>query len=525
MPTPSDEDRYGSSKTHNLFGVPVQRAVFLPAAFVILLLVAFGTLYPDELEAGASFVQDAIANNLGWFYLLAMNAFLVLALYLIFSRFGSIRLGGEDERPEFSNWGWYSMLFAAGTGVGLLFYGVAEPISFFGEPPFGEAETEQAARDALAHSFFHWGLHGWSMYGLVGLALGYFCYNRGLPLTVRSAFVPLLGDRVKGVIGNGIDAMAAIGTLIGVAVSLGLGVRQMNTGLEHAYGLPDNIGVQLGLIAAITGVAMLSVLSGLAKGIQRLSKLALIIGALLLLYVAIVGPTQFLFHALLESAGVYLQQIFSLGTYTEAFKPPEEENWQNEWTLFYFAWWISWSPFVGMFIARVSKGRTLREYLLGVLLVPTLVSMLWLTVMGGSALFSELYEGTALIDAVDEDPALGYFVFLENFQVPEWMVLASMTLMIAAVAIFFVTSSDSGSLIIDIISSGGDQDPPKITRIFWATMEGLVAGILLMAGGLEALQSVATISGLPFAFILLLMCMGLYLSLRRNEHPSSSGKQ
>ncbi|MCC5882126.1 MAG: BCCT family transporter [Halomonas sp.] len=518
MPTRSDSDRYGSSTRHNLFGVPVHRAVFLTSATVILALVIFGVVMPNRLEAGAETVQEAIADNLGWFYLLAMNAFLILAIYLIFSRYGDVRLGGEDERPEFSTWGWFSMLFAAGTGVGLLFYGVAEPLSFFADPPFGEAETEQAASDALVHSYFHWGVHGWSMYGLVGLSLCYFCYNRGLPLTIRSAFTPLLGSkRVEGPIGNGIDAMAAAGTLIGVAVSLGLGVRQINTGLEHAYGIPDNIGVQIALIAGITTVALLSVLSGLAKGIQRLSKLALLIGAALVAYVLLFGPTQFIFNSMLQSLGNYINEIPSRGTFTEAFNSPDEESWQNDWTLFYFAWWISWSPFVGLFIARVSRGRTLRQYLLGVLLVPTLTSVLWLTVMGGSALYRELFEAAGLVDIVEDDPELAFFMFLDHFQMPEWVVTTSMTLMIATVAIFFITSSDSGSLIIDIITSGGDPHPPKTTRVFWAVMEGVVAAVLLTAGGLEALQAVATISGLPFAVILLLMCAGLYLGLRRNE--------
>ncbi|WP_445158441.1 BCCT family transporter [Halomonas sp. E14] len=523
MPTHSDADRYGSAKRHNLLGVPVHRAVFLTAAAVILLLVIVGVTVPDRMQQGAEAVQEAIADYFGWFYLLAMNAFLVLALYLIFSRYGSVRLGGEDERPEFSNWGWFSMLFAAGTGVGLLFYGVAEPLSFFSEPPFGEAESEQAARDALVHSYFHWGLHGWSMYGLVGLSLCYFCFNRGLPLTIRSAFTPLLGrKRVEGPIGNGIDALAAAGTLIGVAVSLGLGVRQINTGLEHAYNIPSNLGVQIALIAGITSVALISVLTGLAKGIQRLSKLALLFGALLVLYVLVLGPTAFIFNAMLESLGSYLNQIPSRGTYTEAFNPPDAERWQNDWTLFYFAWWISWSPFVGLFIARVSRGRTLREYLLGVLLVPTLTSILWLTVMGGSAIYRELYEASGLANIVHDEPELAFFLFLDNFQVPDWLVLTSMTLMIATVAIFFVTSSDSGSLIIDIITSGGDPHPSRVTRVFWAIMEGLVASILLTAGGLEALQAVATISGLPFAVILLLMCAGLYVGLRRCEHPGRS---
>ncbi|MAM00402.1 MAG: choline transporter [Alteromonadaceae bacterium] len=520
----SRKKRYGNP-AKKLFGIAIHRPVFIPAAFLIFTLALSGVLAPQYLGDSAKSLQEAIANNLGWFYLVAMNVFLGFAVYLIFSRYGDVRLGGDNVRPEFSNWGWYSMLFAAGTGVGLLFYGVAEPVSFFGAPPFGEPETEQAARDALVHSYFHWGFHGWSMYALVGLSLGFFCYNRGLPLTVRSAFQPLLGDRLEGPWGNLIDIIAVVGTLTGVAVSLGLGVKQINTGLEQVFGLPNNTGVQLGLIAGITAAATASVVTGLAKGIQLLSKLAMLLGGALVVYVVFFGPAQFLFHALVESIGAYLQQIPSRGTYLEAFKPPGSPDWQNQWTLFYFAWWISWSPFVGMFIARVSLGRTLREYLLGVLLVPTAVSMIWLTSMGGSALYSELYGDSNLVSVLQEDVVMGFFVFLENFDVPHWLSLISMSLLIMVVCIFFVTSSDSGSLVIDILSSGGDTNPPTPTRVFWALLEGTIAAVLLVAGGLVALQSVATIAGLAFAIVILLMCMGLYLGLKRDGARYQKGRQ
>ncbi len=510
-------NRYGDAKRGNLLGMAVHRAVFVPAATLILSLVIFGAVAPGQLQTAAEAVQQKIANNLGWFYLVAMNVFLGFALYLIFSRFGEIRLGGKDARPEFSNWGWYSMLFAAGTGVGLLFYGVAEPLAFYAAPPFGTERTAEAARDALVHSYFHWGLHGWSMYALMGLALAFFSYNRSLPLTVRSAFEPLLGERVRGGIGNLIDVVAAAGTLVGVAVSLGLGVKQVNSGLQYTFGVPSNMGVQLALIAGITAVATVSVVTGLSAGIQKLSKLAIVIGAVLSAYVLLIaGPTQQLLHAMVEGVGTYLSELPTRSTYAEAFKQTEGGgSWQNRWTLFYFAWWISWSPFVGMFIARISRGRTVREYMLGVLLGPTAVSILWLTVMGGSALHHELYGTGGLVEAVQADVARGSFALLESFEVPRWLGLISMMLLIIAVAIFFVTSSDSGSLVIDIITSGGDPNPQTVTRIFWATLEGVVAAILLIAGGLKALQAVATIAGLPFVVIILVMCGSLYLGLCR----------
>ncbi|WP_148863707.1 BCCT family transporter [Marinobacter fonticola] len=511
----SDKGRYGSTRKNNLMGIPVQRRVFIPAALIIMGLALAGIVVPSQLESGAKVVQDAIANGMGWFYLLAMNVFLIFALYLIFGRYGDIRLGGVDRRPDFSSWGWYSMLFAAGTGVGLLFYGVAGPVSFFANPPFGEPQTEQAARDALVHSFFHWGFHGWSMYALVGLAMGFFCYNRDLPLTVRSAFYPLLGERVNGRLGAAIDVVAVVGTLFGVAVSLGLGVEQMNTGLAETFSLPQNKYMQVGLIGGVTAIATISVVTGLDQGIQKLSKLAMVTGGILGLYVLIAGPTQFLFHAMIESVGSYIQQIPSRGTYAEAFKSPDATQWQNEWTLFYFAWWISWSPFVGMFIARISRGRTIREYMLGVLFVPTIVSMVWLTIMGGTALYGELYQGSNLAPTITSNAAKGTFQFLQNFPVPEWVSLGSMMVLIATVAIFFITSSDSGSLVIDIITSGGDLNPPTSTRVFWAILEGVVASVLLVAGGLKALQSVATIAGFPFVILLLLMCLGLLVGLKQ----------
>jgi choline/glycine/proline betaine transport protein len=522
QPVPKQQTRYGSAQRNNLMGMAVNRGVFVPAALVILALACFGALLPKQLESGADLIQRTLADNFGWFYILAMNIFLVFALFLVFSRFGRIRLGGPDARPEFSDWGWYSMLFAAGTGVGLLFYGLAEPISYFAAPPFGEPRSPEAAREALVQSYFHWGLHGWAMYGLVGLALCFFAYNRGLPLTVRSAFQPLLGKRVEGPIGHAIDVLAVTGTLLGVAVSLGLGTQQLNTGLNETFNVPSSMVVQLILIAVITTAASISVVTGLSGGIQKLSKLAILIGAVMIVYVTVVGPTRFLFDAMIESLGSYIQQIPSRGTYLEAFKAPDAGGWQNRWTLFYFAWWISWSPFVGMFIARISRGRTLRQYLIGVLLVPTGVSILWLTALGGSALYQALYDSSLVVEVVNADVALGSFVFLEFLDVPRWMALTSMTLLVGAVAIFFITSSDSGSLVIDIISSGGDPDPPTAGRIFWAVAEGGVAAVLLVAGGLKALQSVAVIAGLPFVILVLLMCLGLYLGLRDSVREAAS---
>jgi choline/glycine/proline betaine transport protein len=392
---------------------------------------------------------------------------------------------------------------------------VAEPVLHFATPPVGEGGTVEAARNAMQLSFFHWGLHAWAIYAVMGLALAYFSFRRGLPLTVRSALYPLIGDRIYGWMGHVVDIFAVFGTMFGVATSLGLGVMQVNAGLNYLLGIEMGIDVQLALIAGITLLATASVVSGINAGIRRLSELNLALAILLMVFVLVVGPTVFLLQATMQNTGAYLSDIVSKTFTLYAYQPNE---WIGGWTLFYWGWWISWSPFVGMFIARVSRGRTIREFVIGVLLVPSGFTFLWFTVFGNTALAMQL-DGTAqMVDAVQADVAVALFQFLGHLPLAS----ISMTIATLLVVTFFVTSSDSGSLVIDIITSGGEPEPPVWQRVFWALMEGLVAAVLLLAGGLAALQTGAIASGFPLALILLVVCYGLFTALRHEVQRQES---
>jgi len=485
----------------------VQPAVFYPAAGLIGTFVLASILFTERMEASFGSVQTFIATYFGWFYILSVAFFLFFVLWLAFSRYGSIRLGANDSRPEFSRLTWFSMLFSAGMGIGLLFWSVAEPIMHFSDPPTGEGGTPQAAIRALNITYFHWGLHPWAIYSLVGLCLAYFTYRRGLPLTVRSVFYPLLGDRIYGPLGHAVDVIAVVGTLFGVATSLGLGATQINAGFNHVFGLPEGIGVQMALIAGITLIATISVVSGVHVGIRRLSEFNIIVAVLLCIFLFIAGPTLFILKLWVQSSGYYLQHLLETTLWTSTFSDPA---WQASWTIFYWGWWISWAPFVGMFIARISKGRTIREFVLGVLLVPTVVGFLWIAIFGGSAIYLELFTETSIAAAVQESVPVAMFELFQNFPFGMVASLAATLLVIT----FFVTSSDSGSLVIDIITSGGYANPPVLTRVFWAVLEGLVAAILLYAGGLIALQTAAITTGLPFCAIMLLMAWSLTRALR-----------
>ena len=455
---------------------------------------------------------NGISTNAGWFFTLTVNLILLFILYLMFSQYGNIRLGGDDAEPEFSTLSWFAMLFSAGMGIGLLFYGVAEPMFHFQSPPIPAGSASETARNAMRYTFLHWGLHPWAVYALVALALAFFSFNKNQPLSIRSIFYPLLGDRINGGWGNLIDILATIATLFGVATSLGFGVQQINAGLNHLFRLPQNNIVQLLLIAGITSIATISVVRGLDAGIKKLSELNIWLAAGLLLFVLISGPTLFIMNGFIENIGAYLQSFAQISTWNETF---ENTNWQNNWTVFYWAWWIAWSPFVGMFIARVSKGRTIREFLMGVLCIPTLVTFLWITVFGNSALFIELFKDGNLAEAVTENVPLSLFLLLEHFP------LSSVTSILGVLVVvsFFVTSSDSGSMVIDIITAGGHPDPPVPQRLFWAILEGVVAGALLLSGGLAALQSAVITTGLPFAVVLLVLCLSLKKGL--NEYTGA----
>ena len=505
-PIPEDnfqepEDRKGINKYFD-----IHAPVFWPAAIITVLFIAITLIVGEPMEAVFDSLQAGISDYAGWFFIICVNVFLFFCLYLAFSRTGDIRFGGKDAQPEFSTLAWFSMLFSAGMGIGILFWSVAEPMYHFESPPFGEGGTVESAQTAMNMTFLHWGLHAWGIYALVGASLAFFAFNRNLPLTIRSVFHPLLGDRIHGPIGNTIDVIAVVATLFGLATSLGFGVQQVNAGINYLFGIEVSVTTQVILIIGITLAATGSVVLGIDKGVRVLSEINIRIAGVFLVFMIILGPTLYIFDGFVQNTGYYLQNVIRLGFWTENYQQTE---WQNSWTVFYWAWWISWSPFVGMFIARISRGRKVREFILGVLIIPSLLTFLWLSAFGGSGLYIELQGIAEIGDAVQENVATALFVLLEQFP---WPFVSSLVGVILVV-FFFVTSSDSGSLVVDSITSGGKLDAPVGQRIFWANAEGAVAAVLLLGGGLSALQTAAITTGLPFAFVLLIMCYSLYKGL------------
>ena len=488
----------------------VQPSVFIPSAFIIIAFIAITLIVGKPMEKVFTAIQDGISNNTGWLFILVVNFFLLFMIYLAFSKYGEIRLGGQEAVPEFKRSAWFAMLFSAGMGIGILFWSVAEPVFHFLEPPISDPKTVAASEESMNFSFLHWGLHAWGIYALVGMALAFFSFNRKMPLAIRSVFYPIFGDRIHGPLGNVIDVLATIATVFGLATSLGFGVKQVNSGLNYLFDVTISPEVQVVLIIVITLMATGSVVSGLDSGVKRLSELNINLGAVLLVFVIIFGPTVFILDSFGQNLGTYVESFFYQSFWAESY---QRTSWQNDWTIFYWAWWISWSPFVGMFIARISVGRTIREFVLGVLIVPTLLTFLWLTAFGGTAVFLELEGMGSVASVIKDDVALSLFALLENFP------LAGVTNILAILLIvsFFVTSSDSGSLVVDMFTSGGKLQTPLYQRVFWAFSVGGVAAVLLLGGGLKALQTAAITTGLPFALILLIMSRSLFKGLR-TEH-------
>ena len=479
------------------------QVTFWSAGFLAVFIAL--SVFVDGTQDVFSAILDFINEKLGWFYILDFNIFVLVALYFAFTRFGKIKLGGPFARPEFSTPSWYAMLLSAGLGIGLMFWGVAEPIFHYTSPPplFDvEPGTAEAGKAALATTYLHWGVHGWALYGLVALALGFFAYNRGLPLTFRSIFYPILGKKIYGGWGNAIDILTVIATLFGLATSLGFGAQQAAAGLNKLFGLPSGTGFQIVLILVITGLATISVVAGLDAGVKRLSELNIWLAGAFLIFVLLVGPTLFVLSLYTQSLGYYVQVLPEFAFWNAAFT---ETQWQAWWTIFYWGWWISWSPFVGMFIARISKGRSVRELLVGVIFLPSILCFLWMSVFGGSAINLQMTGERDVATAVNENVATALFDMLESFPLTGIVSFVGVLLLIS----FFVTSSDSGSLVVDHLTSGGKLDSPKPQRVFWAVMEGLVAIALLIGGGLSALQTAAVSIGLPFAVILLIMCWSM----------------
>ena len=485
----------------------VNPPVFFTSAGLTLAFAGLSALFPTQAKLLFDSLQAAIVHEFGWFYIAVVAGFLGFAIFLMLSRYGDVKLGPDDSEPDYSYLSWFAMLFSAGMGIGLIFFGVAEPLQHYATPPTGEGKTIEAAQRAMVLTFFHWGVHAWAIYIVVGLALAYFSFRRGLPLTVRSALHPLIGDRINGPIGHAIDIFAVLGTIFGVATSLGLGVLQVNAGFTHLFGLPNNTLVQIVLIAVITGCATLSVASGLDRGVKVLSELNIILAVVLLLFVLVTGSTVFLLQAFVQNVGAYLGAVVERTLQTYAYKPNE---WLGSWTLFYWGWWIAWSPFVGMFIARISRGRTIREFVTGVLLVPVLFTFFWMTVFGNTAIEMDRSGAVALTDIVKDNMPVTLFEMLGHL--PFGTIASGLATLL--VIFFFVTSADSGALVIDMITSGAADNPPLWQRVFWAISGGTVAAVLLVAGGLEALQTAAIASALPFSVVMIFICYGLLRALQ-----------
>lgn len=486
--------------------------VFIPSVVILFTVLALAVVFPEVCESVLPALYDGVTVHFGWLYVLSAAVIFGFTIWLIASRHGDLRLGADDEEPAYSDLAWFSMLFSAGIGIGLIFYGVAEPILHAVQPPIGVSGSAAAMDQALPLTYHHWGILPWSIYAVVALSIAYFAYRRGLPIAFRSCFHPILGDRIHGWPGHVVDVLAVLGTLFGLATSLGLGAMSVSAGFHRVFGIADTTGTQLILIALVTLAAIVSLVSGVDKGIKRLSEGNMILAGCLLLFVFIAGPTIDILNTLVQSTGLYLSSFVERAFRTGVSNQGQEGKWILDWTVFYWGWWLSWAPFVGMFIARISRGRTIRQFLVAVLLAPSAVTIVWFSVFGGTALSMEA-AGVPLSEAVQANPAVAVYSMLE---VLPWAELSSF-LTAVAVIIFFVSSSDSASYVVDMLTSGGDPDPPVWQRVFWATAEGLTAGTILYAGGVQALKALqaGVISlALPFCVLMLLLCYSLARALR-----------
>ncbi|MBY6134552.1 BCCT family transporter [Nocardioides marinus] len=523
--TESDADYEVGQDNIQVLGLDVHNPVFAISAVTIVAFVFFSLVFKEQASEFFGWLRPTLTSKFDWVFMISTNIFVLFSLFLVVSPYGKIRLGGDDARPDYSYAGWFAMLFAAGMGIGLVFWGVAEPISHFGASvggtavgedglrtdwaPLGAAaeNPEQARSLAMASTIFHWGLHPWAVYAIVALALAFFSFNRGLPLTMRSVFYPLFGEATWGVMGHIVDVLAVFATIFGLATSLGLGASQALAGLNYLFGVPLTDGMKVALIVAITLFALVSVVAGLEKGVKRLSEANMILAAVLLVLVLLVGPTVAILSGFFTNLVDYVVYLPELSNWVGR----DDTNFMQGWTTFYWAWWISWSPFVGMFIARISRGRTVREFVTCVLLIPTVVGALWMSVFGGAALDLVMGEtGQALQDAALE---LKMFKLFETFPLTGILSFVGVIL----VVVFFVTSSDSGSLVIDTITAGGKTDAPTAQRVFWCILEGAIAVVLLLGGGLGALQAAAIATGFPFAIVLVLMCVSVFIGLARER--------
>jgi len=492
----------------------VDRSVLATSVLIAVCVVTWGAVSPDSLGSVADSVLGWLIRTFGWAFVLSTLAFVLLAAFLAVSRFGSIRLGADDDVPEFRTSSWVAMMFSAGMGIGLMFYGVAEPLSHLGAPPFGSAKpaTPEAARVAMDYSYFHWAFHPWSIYAVVGLALAYFTFRKGQPNLISSAFRPLIGDRVDGPAGKSIDTLAVLATLFGSAASLGLGALQINSGLNFLWGVNQSNGLAVLVIVVLTALFVLSAVSGVEKGIQFLSNANMLIAILLLLFLLVVGPTTFIFDTLTEGVGAYLTSIVPFSFRTGAFG---DREWLASWTIFYWAWWISWAPFVGTFIARISKGRTIGQFVLGVILIPSGVTFVWFAILGGAAINLQLTGQADLLATIDK-PEVALFTTLEQFP------LSGVTsfVVVVLVALFFISGADAASVVMGMLCSYGNLEPSKAVVIVFGALTGAAAAVLLLAGGLQGLQQGAIIVAAPFLLVMLGLCVGLLKALSAEPAPA-----
>lgn len=502
------------SRNFKKWGFDMNLFVSIVSAILVLGFIIFTIAKPTLSAETFSGINNSLNKNFNWLYVLTINLSFIFLLVVGISKLGRIRLGGFNAKPEYSNFSWYAMLFSAGIGIGIFFYGVAEPIYHLDIP---QELQSGSTYDNFKMMFMHWGAHAWALYGLVAVGLGYFAYNKKLPFSFRSLFYPLIKDKIFGIWGDIIDTFAVLAVLFGLATSLGLGANQINSGMNYVFGIPINSTVQIILIVVITFIATLSVVSGISKGIKLLSQANTIISGVLLVAILLIGPTVYILSTYMSSIGLYIKEFFHVGFFTAT--TPDGIAWQGSWTVFYWAWWISWTPFVGTFIARISKGRTIREIAIGTVALPTIIITIAMTILGASGVYTNtLYDGV-IKKAIDSNIATAMFeMFKYLIESPALQMVFSFVAIIAIV-LFFVTSSDSGSLVVDNLTSGGKQDSPKTQRVFWALMEGLIALSVLLLGGEDALktiQSAVVITGLPFAILLIIMMYSLSKELKKS---------
>nr|WP_307774389.1 BCCT family transporter [uncultured Cetobacterium sp.] len=496
------------------FGFDFHPHVSLISGIIIILFLFYTLKDPIKADETLTITRDFITSKFNWFFILSTNFFLFFPIYLTTSSLGEVRLGGPEATPDFSNFAWYAMLFSAGMGIGLVFWSVGEPLYHYNTilPIFGRTNN---ATDALAMTFFHWGFQPWGIYALISLTLAFFSYNRGLPLSLRSTFYPIFKDKVFGVVGDIIDILAVIACLFGLATSLGFGAQQVNSGLNFLFGIPISITVQVVTICIITVIATISVISGIGNGVKILSELNIKVAAFFLLCILILGPTVYILRSFSSSLGFYMGNFIEISFWNE----PGNAVWQENWTVFYWAWWISSSPFVGVFIAKISKGRTVREFVTAVILIPAVVSFIWMAVFGSTALNQAASDGGRLFSDVTENVSTALFAMISYMDIPNWIQISLGGLGTFLIISFFVTSADSGAIVIDSLTSGGKEDSPVFQRVFWSFMIGAIAIALIVVGGaqaLGALQTAVIISGLPFTFILLFMSISLHIGLNKD---------